>query len=85
MLVDYVRVYGAANSSERFESTFVDDFTGWRQISIPFSNLTRSAEQPARAPDDGLTLSHVWGYRFELPAGSSEALFLDRIRLETPN
>ncbi|MCU0735510.1 MAG: hypothetical protein MUF20_08290, partial [Methylotetracoccus sp.] len=66
-LVDYVRVYQAADAAERFEASFVDDFTGWKKVSIPFSNFTRSANQPASAPNDGLTLSAVNGYGFTFP------------------
>ncbi len=61
-LVDYVRVYQAADTAERFEATFSDDAAGWQQITIPFDNFTRSADQPDGAPDDGLTLSAVEGY-----------------------
>lgn len=83
LLVDYVRVYGAPSSSERYEYTFTDDLAGWQQISIPFSALVRSAEQPAGAPDDGLTLTEIWGYQFELPAGGRGTLYWDKIKLET--
>ena len=69
MLVDYVRVYQAPDSAERFTAAIVDDFSGWRQITIPFRDFTRSAEQPANAPDDGLDLGAVTGYGFVLPDG----------------
>jgi beta-glucanase (GH16 family) len=82
MRVDYVRVYGAADTAERFEATFVDDFGGWKKITIPFDALTRSAEQPAGAPDDGLGLTEVWGYGFGLPPASSGSFYLDQVRLE---
>jgi beta-glucanase (GH16 family) len=82
MHVDYVRVYGAADTAERFETTFVDNFYGWRKITIRFDDLTRSAEQPAGAPDDGLGLTEVWGYGFELPSAGSGSFYLDQVRLE---
>lgn len=47
---------------------FVDNFTGWKKITIPFSDFTRSADQPEGAPDDGLTLSSVNGYGFRFPS-----------------
>jgi len=81
MLVDYVRVYQGVNTSERFEASFVDNFTGWQKITLPFEGFTRSAEQPASAPDDGLTLSEVWGYGFKLPEGTSGNFYLDRVYL----
>ncbi|HNB53050.1 MAG TPA: family 16 glycosylhydrolase, partial [Anaerolineales bacterium] len=77
MLVDYVRVYGAEDSSERFTATFTDNFTGWQEITLPFADFTRSADQPPTAPDDGLNLE-IWGYRFVFPAGT---FYLDKLRL----
>ncbi len=68
-LVDYVRVYQAPNSAELFEAGFVDNFTGWKQIAVPFTSFTRSATQPAGAPNDGLRLTAVNGYGFTFPSG----------------
>jgi beta-glucanase (GH16 family) len=84
MHVDYLRVYQGPDTAERWEATFVDNFNGWQVVTIPFASLTRSAEQPAGAPDDGLTLSEVWGYGFKLPEGgtTSGTLRLDQVRLE---
>lgn len=84
MKVDYVRIYQGPDTAERWEATFVDNFVGWQQVTIPFASLTRSAIQPAGAPDDGLTLSEVWGYGFSLPEGGTATgtLRLDQVRLE---
>jgi beta-glucanase (GH16 family) len=82
MLVDYVRVYQAVDTAERFEATFTDNFTGWRKVFVPFSSFARSAQQPVGAPDDGLTLTEVWGYGFALPEGSSGTFHLDQVRLQ---
>jgi hypothetical protein len=81
-LVDYVRVYQAADTAERFEATFVDNFAGWRQVYLPFSDFVRGANQPDGAPDDGLTLSDVWGYDVILPASGGGLFHLDRLYLE---
>lgn len=83
MKVDYVRAYQGPDTAERFEAPFVDDFTGWKKVTIPFSDFTRSATQPAGAPDDGLGLDEVWGYGFTLPDGGSTAgaVTLDQVRL----
>lgn len=86
-LVDYVRVYQAPNSAERFETTFTDNFSGWQKIALPFTGFTRSAEQPADAPDDGLGLDAVWGYGIKLPQDTGARnvagqFLLDRVRLE---
>jgi beta-glucanase (GH16 family) len=83
MVVDYVRVYGAANASERYEYAFSDDVEGWQRIVVPFDALTRSANQPDGAPDDGLDLTEVWGYSFNLPDGGSGLFYLDRVGFET--
>jgi hypothetical protein len=80
--IDYVRVYQGPDTAERFEASFVDDVAGWRQVTIPFTDFTRSADQPAGAPDDGLGLNEVWGYGFSLPDGTANGLFwLDQVRL----
>jgi beta-glucanase (GH16 family) len=70
-LVDYVRVYRAPDTAERFEASFVDTTAGWRQVSIPMTDFVRSADQPAGAPDDGLGLDEVWGYGVAFPNGTS--------------
>ncbi|NIQ97106.1 MAG: family 16 glycosylhydrolase, partial [Desulfuromonadales bacterium] len=82
--VDYVRVYQAPDTAERFEASFTDSFSGWQKVVLPFETFTRSAEQPAGAPDDGFGLSEVWGYGFKLPEGgtTSGSLLLDQVRLE---
>ena len=67
MAVDYIRVYQGPDTAERFEATFVDNFSGWQSVEIPFTNFARSAVQPAGAPNDGLNLIEVWGYGFTLP------------------
>lgn len=59
---DYVRVYQGPDTAERFAATFVDDTAGWRQVVLPFDDFARTAQQPAGAPDDGLTLTGVRGF-----------------------
>jgi beta-glucanase (GH16 family) len=63
-LVDYVRVYQGPDTAERFETTFTDSESEWQKISIPVSEFTRSAVQPAGAPDDGLEPERSLGLRF---------------------
>lgn len=81
-LVDYVRVYQAEDTAERFDATFVDNFTGWRKIYLPFSDFTRSATQPAGAPNDGLGLTEVSGYGLVLPDVGGGSFHMDRVYLE---
>jgi hypothetical protein len=47
-----VQIYDAGH--ERWESRFKVDFSGWRQIDIPFSGLTAAAWQPPGARVDGV-------------------------------
>ena len=79
-LVDYVRVYQGPDTAERFEATFTDSSTDWQQVSIPVTDFTRAAEQPAGAPDDGLGLEEVWGYAFDLPYPVSGGVKVDLVR-----
>jgi beta-glucanase (GH16 family) len=86
-LVDYVRVYQGPDTAERFETTFTDDVAGWQHVSIPITDFVRSADQPAGAPDDGLTLTDVWGYGFDVPypaAGEYQIDFVQRTPIPPP-
>ncbi|MFN2164625.1 MAG: family 16 glycosylhydrolase, partial [Anaerolineae bacterium] len=84
LTVDYVRVYQGPDTAERFQATFVDDFMGWQKVEIPFSAFTRSADQPAGAPDDGLGLNDVWGYGFQVQGTATGSVLLDQVRLDAP-
>ncbi|MFW2332191.1 carbohydrate binding domain-containing protein [Ilumatobacter sp.] len=79
-LVDYVRVYQGPDSAERFETTFTDSTAGWQEVSIPIGDFVRSSDQPAGAPDDGLTLTDVWGYGFDLPYPAAGDFRFDLVR-----
>jgi hypothetical protein len=55
----------STDTSERFEYKFVDDFTGWRQFSLPRAAFQRRSDwQPSGAPNDGFSLTVVWGLNF---------------------
>ena len=84
MAVDYIRVFGAPDTAERFEASFVDDTVGWRRVTVPFSSFQRSARQPHGAPDDGFGRAQVWGYGFVLPEGGTRSgdLWLARVELD---
>jgi beta-glucanase (GH16 family) len=82
MQVDYVRVYAARDTSERFTAKVRDNFTGWKKITVPFSSFKRSGEQPNGAPNDGLTLSSVWGFDLKVPESYRGPLLLDQLRLK---
>jgi beta-glucanase (GH16 family) len=79
--LDYVRVYQGPDTAERFQTTFTDSVAGWQQVSIPISDFVRSTHQPVGAPNDGLTLTDVWGYGFAVPEGTSSGeLRVDLVR-----
>ncbi len=80
MLVDYIRVYQAPDTAERFAVTFADADAGWQHVRIPFSMLTRSPQQPAAAPNDGLNLTSVTGYQVVIPA-TNAPIGIDEVRL----
>jgi beta-glucanase (GH16 family) len=83
--IDYVRVYQGPDSAERFEATFTDSSDTWQQVSIPLTELVRSEQQPAGAPDDGLGLNEVWGYGFEMSYPSAGTFLFDQVRtVQTP-
>ena len=82
---DWVRVYQAPDSAERFTATVVDDTAGWSQVSVPFGAFERDADQPEGAPDDGLTLSEVWGWQVGLPDDQERSLDAVRLGLVTPS
>lgn len=84
MLIDYVRVYRATDTAERFTASFADDTAGWREVSLPWSAFTRSRQQPPGAPNDGLTLSEVWGYGFNFGELDGDAALVDDVRLIQP-
>ena len=72
----------SADTAERFDFDFKDDSTGWRYVRIPFSAFKRATDfQPAGAPDDGLTLTEMWGWAIVLPgtSGASQTIAVDDV------
>jgi endoglucanase len=71
----------SAASAERFEYQFTDDVSGWRHFAIPLNAFTRRGDwQPGGAPNDGLTLTQVWGFNFS-PLGGSSSFRADQMQL----
>ena len=69
------------DTAERFDTVFNDDFFGWGQIDLSFSDFSRATDfQPSGAPDDGLGLTEMWGYAVVMD-GSAGLLGFDDIRL----
>ncbi|MFI9614151.1 glycoside hydrolase family 3 protein [Streptomyces sp. NPDC052023] len=75
---------GGANgeASELWTTSFTDDFTGWKQIEIPFTDFTyRTDYQPVGGIDQVLGLAEVWGYAVTLPAGAEGDFAMDAVEL----
>ena len=77
MSVDYVRLYQTQPAPTSFTNSFRDDFTGWRRISIPFTDFVGA---------DGSTVdtTNIKSIRFTIPDGSNKPVMLDQIRLNCP-
>ncbi|MET8026638.1 glycoside hydrolase family 3 protein [Streptomyces avermitilis] len=75
---------GGANgeASELWTTSFTDDFTGWKQIEIPFTDFTyRTDYQPVGGIDQILGLTGMWGYAVTLPAGVKGQFAMDGVEL----
>jgi hypothetical protein len=73
----------SAESAERFEYGFKDDDNRWKWMTVPMSAFTRRVEQPAGAPDDGLSLSAVRGLSLHHVLGDKgHKIILDEMELE---
>jgi beta-glucosidase len=75
---------GGANgeASELWTTSFTDDFTGWKQIEIPFTDFTyRTDYQPVGGIDQVLGLTQMWGYALTLPVGVQGQFAMDDVEL----
>ncbi len=79
MVIDYVRVYQAPDTSARFEASFRDDTDGWTLVRLPFSAFERAAVQPDGAPDEGFLRREVFGVAIEVGGGAGSAM-IDEVR-----
>ncbi len=79
MVVDYVRVYQAPDTAERFETSFRDDAEGWTLVQLPFDGFARADAQPDGAPADGFGRSEIWGVEVDV-AGDGGSALLDELR-----
>jgi endoglucanase len=63
------------DTAERFEYSFTDNFSGWKDFNLPWSAFQRRTDwQPSSAPNDGLTLKEIWGFNFSPLSGNGEFL-----------
>ena len=74
MLVDYVRLYQVRPGPVNFDASFLDDFNGWRQVTVPFSAFVNA---------DGAVLdpTAIRGFGFLVPGGLREPVRIDQVRL----
>ncbi|SNX64250.1 beta-glucosidase [Streptomyces sp. TLI_55] len=75
---------GGANgeASELWTTSFTDDFSGWKQIEIPFTDFAyRTDYQPVGGIDHILGLTETWGYAVTLPVGAPGRFAMDGVEL----
>ncbi|QDO01008.1 glycosyl hydrolase [Streptomyces sp. RLB3-17] len=75
---------GGANgeASELWTTSFTDDFSGWKQIEIPFTDFAyRTDYQPVGGIDQVLGLTQMWGYALTLPVGVKGSFAMDDVEL----
>ncbi|MFF0831411.1 MULTISPECIES: carbohydrate binding domain-containing protein [unclassified Streptomyces] len=69
-------------ASELWTTSFTDDFTGWKQVEIPFTDFTyRTDYQPVGGIDHVLGLDRMWGYAVTLPTGVKGRFAMDGVEL----
>ncbi|MFB0618065.1 glycoside hydrolase family 3 N-terminal domain-containing protein [Streptomyces sp. AGS-58] len=69
-------------ASELWNTSFTDDFTGWKQIELPFTDFAyRTDYQPVGGIDHVLGLKEMWGYAVTLPPGAKGDFALDDVKL----
>lgn len=71
------------DDAERYTQTFSDNFSGWKNITIPFRHMTRK-NIGNNAPNDGLGLTQVHGWGLgALNTGGPVTYYLDDFELRT--
>ncbi|MFH9660421.1 glycoside hydrolase family 3 protein [Streptomyces sp. NPDC017248] len=69
-------------ASELWNASFTDDFTGWKQIELPFTDFAyRTDYQPVGGIDHVLGLTAMWGYSVTLPPGAKGDFAMDGVEL----
>ncbi|MEU2061489.1 glycoside hydrolase family 3 N-terminal domain-containing protein [Streptomyces sp. NPDC013455] len=69
-------------ASELWTTSFTDDFTGWKQIRLPFTDFAyRTDYQPVGGIDHVLGLGETWGYAVTLPPGGKGDFAMDGVEL----
>ncbi|MEV1024769.1 glycoside hydrolase family 3 N-terminal domain-containing protein [Streptomyces sp. NPDC050264] len=69
-------------ASELWTTSFTDDWQGWHQVEIPFTQFAyRTDYQPVGGIDHVLGLDRMWGYALTLPTGVKGQFALDDVEL----
>ncbi|MEU2439807.1 glycoside hydrolase family 3 N-terminal domain-containing protein [Streptomyces rubradiris] len=69
-------------ASELWTTSFTDDFTGWKQVELPFTDFAyRTDYQPVGGIDHVLGLKEMWGYSVTLPPGPKGDFAMDGVEL----
>ncbi|MFF9022663.1 glycoside hydrolase family 3 protein [Streptomyces eurythermus] len=69
-------------ASELWTTSFTDDFTGWKQVELPFTDFAyRTDYQPVGGIDHILGLKEMWGYSVTLPPGAKGDFAMDGVEL----
>ncbi|MER6467869.1 glycoside hydrolase family 3 protein [Streptomyces collinus] len=69
-------------ASELWTTSFTDDFTGWKQVELPFTDFAyRTDYQPVGGIDHVLGLDRMWGYAVTLPVGAKGQFAMDGVEL----
>ncbi|MEV0640284.1 glycoside hydrolase family 3 N-terminal domain-containing protein [Streptomyces sp. NPDC050619] len=72
----------SGEASELWTTSFTDDFSGWKQIEIPFTDFAyRTDYQPVGGIDQVLGLTETWGYAVTLPVGVKGEFAMDGVEL----
>jgi len=82
-LIDNRKSCSTYDDGERFTYNFIDNFSGWKQVTIQFSDMNRR-DIGNRAPNDGLGLTHVNGWGFGvLKTGGPTTYYIDDFELHS--
>jgi hypothetical protein len=72
------------DTSERFEYRFIDNWSGWKHFTVPWSSFVRRTDwQPQSAPNDGFSGAQIWGFNFS-PLSGQGSFQVDTIQLLKP-
>ncbi|GGJ48822.1 carbohydrate binding domain-containing protein [Deinococcus roseus] len=73
MLIDYVRVYQPSVPQHQLETTFKEDFTGWKKIELPISAFTG---------DSGFQWNGLQRFQLQFADGLEGVRYVDTLRVE---